>query len=470
MKKYERIGNEDAVVTYARMVTEATYEDIPEEVIQYAKWIILDTVGAMLGGSGMDGVPEVVEMVKENGGTPESNIILYGGKVPAAEAGMAIGPMSRAVDWSAIHLEAMHTSEHTLPTMLAALGLKEKVTGKEFLTAFVMGQEVLVRIGNAWKPTLAVATGRSNGHYIFGAAASAAKLLDLNSEELLNTFGIVRSMTQPHDMSAFHPISHMVKVHHGFICQDAINACKLAQRGITGPHDQVITGQRGFLGMAGWPTEPDELWKDLGIHWDQIYLESKSFPGCKSTTTAVFGAWKIAEENNLTMDDIAKIECYMPQVSIEMLDGPLEQKLNPKDQYQCQFSLPYMLATALYDGEILPNSYDEEARNRKEVRDFMPKITLGLKADLKPWSTEMLVTTVDGKEIHLYSQPEDIRGSLQNPFSEKDYVDKFKQLAPYSVYPLSDEKVDALIGTMLNLEKSEDVVKDLILPLTPPTK
>lgn len=470
MKRYERIGNEDAVATYARMVTEMGFEDIPEEVVQYAKWIILDTIGAMIGGSAMDGVPQVVESVKENGGKPESHIILYGGKVPAAEAGMAIGPMARAVDWSAIHLEAMHTSEHTLPTMMAALGLKDKVNGKDFITAFVLGQEVLVRIGNAWKPTLAVASGRSNGHYIFGAAASAAKLLDLTEEELLNAFGIVRSMTQPHDMAAFHPITHMVKVHHGFICQDAINACKFAQKGITGPKDQVITGQRGFLGMAGWPTEPDELWKDLGVHWDQIYLESKTFPGCKSTTTAVFGIWKICEENNLKMEDIAKIECYMPQVSCEMLAGPDEVKLNPKDEYECQFSLPYMLATALYDGEILPKSYKKEARIRQAIREFMPKVTLDLKDGLKPWSTEMLVTTVDGKEIHLISNPEDIRGSLQNPFSEEDYIEKFRSLVPYSVYPLSDEVVDTLIDTILNLEKSEDIVKDLILPLTPPTE
>ena len=164
MKEFKRIGNEDAVHTYARMLQEMTYEDIPPEVIQYDKWIILDTIGAMLGGSRMDGIKTVVDMVKEKGGKPEMVIPLYGGKVPASEAGMAIGPMARAADWSAIHLEAMHTSEHTLPALIAALGLKEKVNGKDFLLAFALGQEILIKIGNAWKPTYAVGHGRSNGH------------------------------------------------------------------------------------------------------------------------------------------------------------------------------------------------------------------------------------------------------------------------------------------------------------------
>ncbi len=467
MKEYKRIGNEDAVHTYARMLQEVTYEDIPPEVIQYDKWIILDTIGAMLGGSRMDGIETVVNMVKEKGGKPEMVIPLYGGKVPASEAGMAIGPMARAADWSAIHLEAMHTSEHTLPALIAALGLREKVTGKEFLTAFALGQEILIKIGNAWKPTYAVAHGRSNGHYIFGSTAAAAKLLGLNYEQCLNAWGIVRSMTQPHDMAAFHPVTHMIKIHHGYVTQDTINACEMALRGITGPHNEVITGKRGYLGMACWETFPEELWNGLGTKWEQTELESKSFPGCKSTTTAVFGIWDMMKEHNLKKEDIAKIDFFMPEVSMEMLEGPDEEKYNPADQYECQFSLPYMIATAIEDGQILPKSYWDDARERPAVKELMPKIHLIRRDGLKPWSTDIELTTTDGRFLTMFSDPDNIRGSLFNQFTEEDYIDKFKKLVPYSVYPLSDEKVDKLIDTLLHLEESEDVLRDVIYPLTP---
>jgi 2-methylcitrate dehydratase PrpD len=467
LKEFKRIGNEDAVHTYARMLQEMTYEDIPPEVIQYDKWIILDTIGAMLGGSRMDGIKTVVDMVKEKGGKPEMVIPLYGGKVPASEAGMAIGPMARAADWSAIHLEAMHTSEHTLPALIAALGLKEKVNGKDFLLAFALGQEILIKIGNAWKPTYAVGHGRSNGHYIFGSTASVAKLLGLNYEQCLNAWGIVRSMTQPHDMAAFHPICHMVKIHHGYVTQDTINACEMALRGITGPHNEVITGQRGFLGMAGWTTYPEELWNGLGTKWDQTQLESKSFPGCKSTTTAVFGIWELMEKYNLKKDDIANIKFYMPEVSMEMLAGPQEEKLNPADEYECQFSLPYMIATAVEDGKIVPSSYWSDARARESVRSFMPKVELIRRDGIKPWACDIELTTTDGRVITMFSDPDHIRGSLYNQFTEEDYIEKFKILAPYSVYKLSDETIDKLINTILHLEDVEDVLEEVIMPLTP---
>ena len=127
-----------------------------------------------------------------------------------------------------------------------------------------------------------------------------------------------------------------------------------------------------------------------------------------------------------------------------------------------------MIATAIEDGEILPKAYRSEARARQSVHDFMPKVHLIRRDGIKPWAADIELTTVQGRVIKMFSDPDLIRGSLQNQFSEDDYIDKFKKLVPYSVYPLSDEKVDKLIDTILNLDKSEDVLKDVVLPLTPP--
>ena len=44
MKKFPRINNEDGINTLCRMTTELEYDDIPAEVIELAKELILDTV------------------------------------------------------------------------------------------------------------------------------------------------------------------------------------------------------------------------------------------------------------------------------------------------------------------------------------------------------------------------------------------------------------------------------------------
>ena len=93
------------------MALETRYEDLPREVVEYAKRCILDTWGVIIGGSAMDGIPQLVEYVRDMGGRPQSLIPFYGGRVPAPLAGLAIGPMSRAIDFGDVHEEAGHASE-----------------------------------------------------------------------------------------------------------------------------------------------------------------------------------------------------------------------------------------------------------------------------------------------------------------------------------------------------------------------
>jgi 2-methylcitrate dehydratase PrpD len=59
--------------------------------------------------------------------------------------------------------------------------LREGVSGKEFITAFSVGQEVMIRIGMAFRGvSKGWSHGRELGHFIFGATASVGKLLGLS--------------------------------------------------------------------------------------------------------------------------------------------------------------------------------------------------------------------------------------------------------------------------------------------------
>ena len=467
MKKFIPKVNEDPMVMFCRMTVEARYEDLPQNVIDFSKQLILDTVGNMIGGSAFDGILPVVEMVKEKGGKPESYIPFYGGKVPASEAGMALAPMARAIDFAAIHPEAMHSTEHNLPALLASAGLKNKVSGKELLTAYAMAQEVIVRIGTAYRGNLGVTLGRSNGHYIFGVVAGVGKLLGLNQEQLENAMGIGRSMTQPHDMACFHPPTHMIKVHHGFIAQDAINCCLLALRGITGPRQDVLLEPKGYLGFAKWKTDPDALTRDIGEKWEQMNVELKHFLGCKCGHTAMLAVLNILEENDLQPDKIEKIDVDESSLNYSVMSGPVEEKLNPKDIYECQFSIPYLVATVAYDKDPVLESFDEVARSRPHVRDLMNRISIKLNPDLAEWGAKVVLTTKDGAVHSKVCYVEELKGGKNNPYNDTDLAIKFKKCVPYSAYKLSDKVVDKLLDSMFNLEKVEDVVAELIVPLTP---
>jgi len=178
MTRYIQMDQKDPMEALCRMVVETKYSDLSFDVINHAKRSILDTVAVMAGGSAMEGISSVVDLVKDKGGKPESILPFYGGKFPASEVAFAIGPMARAMDMGDAHPEGGHSSEYTVPTLLAASGLRDQISGKEFITAYAVGQEVLIRIGIAFNYMReGVPLGRSSGHYIFGSVAAAGKLL-----------------------------------------------------------------------------------------------------------------------------------------------------------------------------------------------------------------------------------------------------------------------------------------------------
>ena len=466
MPKFVPRGQEDPMSTLCRMVVDTKYEDLPASVVNYAKRSILDAIAVTIGGSAMEGIPAVVDLVKDKGGKPESIIPFYGGKVPASEAGLAIGPMSRAMDLGEVHEEAAHCSEYTVPTLLAATGLKDKVTGKEFITAFVVGQEVLIRIGIAFKSlSRAIVTGRGHGHCIFGGVAAAGKLLGLSLEELENAQGIARGMTQPQDSAMFHPATLMVRVHHGFVCQDAINACLLAKRGITGPHQEVLVGSRGYLGFAKWETEPGALTKGLGEEWEMINTMMKPYTSCKCTHTAIRGILDQMGEHDFKAEDIANINIDESSINWAVVCEPREEKWRPQTVAECQFSLPYAVATAAYDKEVFLSSYTPQARTRQDVRDLMTRISAREDSSLPAWAARINTTLKNGRR---YSKEYIfVKGHPKNPFTEQELIDKFKKCVPYSAYKLSDGVVDSVIKALLGLEKVDNVISALLLPLTP---
>lgn len=467
MRKFEKVGNEDAINTLARMTVNLKYEDLPQEVIDFAKVLILDTIGCMIGGNKVHPIPLIVEHIQKKGGIEEAYIPFFGGKVPAEEAAMVMGPMTRAIDFAPIHADAMHQTEHVLPPMLGSLGLLNKVTGKEFITAFVAGVETLLRIGIGYNGNRGIEIGRSNGHYIFGGVAAVGHLLGFDQETLENAFGIARQMTQPHDMAAFHPVTHMIKVHQGFIAQDVITCCKFAKLGVTGPRVDVIEAPKGLLGMAAWETFPEKITANLGEYWHFMEIEMKAYCGCKCLHMACYGVLDIMNKNNIKAEEIEKIHVEECKLNAGVSGGTLEEKLNPVDNYQRQFSVPFMVATMIYDGDLMPDSFLDDAAARPFIKEFMQKISMEENFDLPEWYSKIYLTTKAGKTYEKLTGPEELKGSRTNRYTKEELITKIKKCVPYSVMPMDDTLVDGLIEKILNLETSTDVMNDVVIPIVP---
>ncbi|WP_025602091.1 MmgE/PrpD family protein [Burkholderia sp. WSM2230] len=466
MMRFARQGNEDPMATLCRMTLQTQYADLPADVVHHARQTLLDAMGVTIGGSAMEGIPAVVSLVKERGGNPQTPLPFYGGRVPANEAALVMGPMPRAMDCGDLHEEAGHVTEYVVPTLLAATGLCGKVSGKEFLAALAIGQEILVRIGTAYKViNRAIKHHECGGHYIFGAVAAVGKLLGLTQVQLENAQGIARTMTQPNTMGIYSPATLMVRMHHGLVSQAAITCCQLAQRGITGPRDEVLLGPRGYLSTARWETDPDFILHELGEHWEIENIITKGYSACYFSHSSIDAIRALMKEYKFGAADIASIHIATSTPGWRAVCEPQNKKWHPVTVPECQFSLPYVVAIAAFDDKVFLESYSEEARNRPEVRELMTRIAAEEDPDVSDWGARLVVKLRDGRELK--KECTYVKGHPRNPFTEEDFIAKFRLCVPYAAIDLPGQIVDTMIHNILHLDEVDDVTKVLLDPLVP---
>ena len=356
MKVFEPIKPEqDPAGKMAEMVINTAYIDIPPNVIALAKKAILDTLAVIIAGSKWEVSPQIVQQVMEWGGAPESPILVYGHRVPAPLAAFVNGVMARGIDMGDVHETGGHVTEWNVPAMLAAVGISNrKISGKEFLAAYVTGSEFSVRVNTAMNGCSHASVGvpgEYNGP--FCATASVARLLGLSVDETWNALGIAYSVHGMSEMQKYAEGTQMARVQHAFAGETSIKATLLSRRGITGPKGIFLGVPGGCFRHIEWDdVDPRVLTDGLGSRW--IYAEGlslKPYSACKYTHSFIAGTIELMRRNNLDHRNIANIVCIGSE-GARMTVEPNEAKWNPRSPGEALYSTPYNVATAAIGGDV----------------------------------------------------------------------------------------------------------------------
>ena len=151
----------------------------------------------------------------------------------------------------------------TVPALAASLAIAEQlgVSGADFLEAFLIGFEVECKIAEAIDPNHYQRGFHSSGTIgVFGAAASAAKLLKLEPAAVAHTLAIASSMACGIRVN----FGTMTKpLHVGRAAQNGVVAAELASRGFTRA-ENGLDGEWGYFQVFGGGAELDRLIPVLG--------------------------------------------------------------------------------------------------------------------------------------------------------------------------------------------------------------
>src|SRR5262245_34334642 len=128
----------------AERIAAFRYQDLPDDVVAYAKLNLLDTLGAILVASApkYPGSRIIMRFVRELGGAAESSLVGQGIKTSCVNAALANGTLGYYCDIEPHHVGAiLHGPAVIVPTSLA-VGEKQRADGKRLLASIVLGVEV----------------------------------------------------------------------------------------------------------------------------------------------------------------------------------------------------------------------------------------------------------------------------------------------------------------------------------------
>jgi len=441
----------------AQYVTDTAYEELPEKPIGVAKDVTLTVLGTTIAGANAEGCEALLRQVRQWGGRKEATILIHGGKVPAYNAALVNSTMARAVDFCDGMVPGMHVGSSSVPTALAAAELAGGCSGKEFLTALVVGTEIASRLNavsvyDGFDPTGVCS--------IFAATAIAGRILRLDSRQMLNALALAFNKAGG-SMQSNIDGSLAVRVIQGFVSQSGIISSEFAQRGITGPKN-FLEGIYGYFHLyAKDKYDTQAVTGDLGKRFEMEKTLFKKHPSCGGTLAPTDAILGLVHEKNLGAEDVVRIDIKVSPHVYKLVGGPFEVGENPK--VNAQFNIQYCVANAMLRKSSKLHHFDETEIKDPRIMELVKLIHVSPEASLDdPTSGKFSIAAhvkVTTKAGNVYdTQSADIpQGHPKNPLTQEEHLERFRDCVEYADNPLPADRVEKILSMVSRLEETEDV-------------
>ncbi len=437
----------------AEFIVNTDLRDIPPEAKDIGKRVILDLFGVALAGSRDPMSRIMTEYIKDSGGRPRASVWGKKFKTSSSLAALANGTFGHALDYDDINRNMRgHPTVPVLPAALAA-GEEAKASGKELLEAFMIGVEVETKLGagmnphlfeNGWHPTAILGA--------MGAAAAAAKLLELPGEKVCMALGIAGSLASGLRQN----FGTMTKpLHAGRAAQNGVMAAQLARRGYTAD-PEVVEAKLGYANAFSGAGKYDlnKIVANLGDPFDIVSpgVGLKRYPSCARSHPAIDAMLDLAVQNDIQPGDVEAIACAGTYTTPTMLIHS-----RPRTALEGKFSLEFCMALALMERKVaLPDFKDQKVQDPK-IQELIRKVTFSVRPDLNSLeqsgnpSTTVKVTLKDGRE---YTKTVDeARGTPGNPLTAGEVKDKYRQCVRGIQSKKDMEKTIELVDSLENLKR-----------------
>ena len=428
-------------------------EQLPPSVVERAKMHILDTFGAIISGSLLKPGRLIIDFVRAQGGMPEASVVATDLKTSTVQAALANGVMAHADETDDTHFSTVtHPGSVVVPTALS-IAEKEHVSGKELITAVVLGYDVMCRVSKAldrrWMQEQCIHAGSICAG--FGAAATAARLLRLPAKQVC--YALAFAGTQASGLTTWRDDpEHVDKslCHSGIPARNGVSAALWAQAGMTATED-VFEGPENVVYAFSEKSHPAELTRELGSRYEILDTGIKVYPAGQPMQATLTGYFRLVKEHSLNgRQEIQRIVVRLPE----------SQSRTINDRHMPDINCQYLLAVAMLDGKIdFQNSHDFKRMHDPQVLELKKRVTIVAGPELTKMhpavrSAIVEITTFDGRHCDILVDR--VPGAPYNPLSTAEVEEKFLSL---SIPILGKQKSAAVVEMVRNLENLSDVAE-----------
>lgn len=454
----------DAAYLFAKNFVKTRYEDLPPEVVDATKKEILDLLGVALGGANQPGATHVCALVKEWGGKEESSIIGSKLKVPAPNAAQANATMAHSLDFDDVHEAAvMHPGIASIPVVLAVGEAQGRLSGKEMIACTALGVDMMCRLALATTPgksPIDLGWHLTSVFGFMGAAATAARVMGLDEETIVNAIGIGYHQSGGNGQCVKDG-ALAKRLGPGFAIKGGITAALLAKAGVTGAKNS-LEGEWGFYRQyADGDYSREILTADLGERFEGVNVAIKPYPCCRGIHPAIDAALALAEDKNIRSQDIREITLSVTDAHLALLCQPLDAKRSPRSPVDAQFSIPWGVASAIVGRSVGLGDFTDSAVRNPKVLEVTQKMRVEVDNSLHkpgPEPTRVTVKMMDGKTHAMVV--ENPLGSLERPMSFDDCARKFRDCAK-SLDAGCVERVVQLVRGLDQLDDVREIIQEI---------
>jgi len=461
----------------ARFSIESGPSILTDDVAAAAKLKFLDTIAVMLPGARHASGTSALRVAQRMGGKPAATLFVNGEETSSPLAGFVNGVAAHALEYDDNTRGVGHASVLLVPGCMA-VAEEAGASGRAMLEAFALGFEITSRVAKGLRPALI-----DNGWHPIGivggqgVAVAACRLLGLDVRKTRMAMGIMASSGG----GVRKNVGTMGKAFHvGHGVRSGIFAALLAQEDFSVDPDIIEGAEGGGEGHQRFGLA--DTFSGIGKYRLHLMVEGlggelevarnttmvRMHPGSTAPSSTVDGVIALAREHAIAPADVVELVADLTPQCVAIAPYP-----EPSDEHRAKFCLPYTLAVALIDREVLLRQYEPARIAAADVRAMMPKIKIVLPDDLKHhrgqwgengvnWGESRITVKLKDGRVLTKAAPYS-RGWPEDPVAWDDVKTKYAQCAEGI---LSSAQIAETVDMIARLERL-DKVAELVRALTP---